>query len=88
MSDKAVQVDRSITGCVVSNKMDKTAVVLVNRRLKHPIYQKFITRSTRYKIHDPENVCQMGDIVEIKSCRPLSKGKSWMLVKVKEGSVA
>jgi small subunit ribosomal protein S17 len=79
---------RTLTGRVVSNKMNKTVTVMVERRVKHPLYGKFITRSTKYHVHDEENTCQEGDTVQIKECRPMSKTKSWQLHKVVERAVA
>ena len=81
MSEKA-EVRRTVTGKVVSNRMDKTATVLIERKVKHPVYGKYIRRSTRLHIHDAENTCQEGDTVVIEQCRPLSKTKSWRLVEV------
>ena len=75
---------RMVTGRVVSDKMDKTITVLVERRVKHPIYGKFITRSTKLKAHDEANECKMGDLVTISESRPLSKTKSWTLSKIEE----
>jgi len=75
---------RTITGRVVSDKMDKTITVLVERKVKHPLYGKFIRRSTKVHAHDENNVCKEGDTVIIKQCRPLSKSKNWSLVKVVE----
>ncbi|MBM4206573.1 MAG: 30S ribosomal protein S17 [Gammaproteobacteria bacterium] len=75
---------RTVTGKVVSNKMDKTITVLVERVVKHPVYGKYIKRSTKLMAHDENNVCQEGDIVSITSCRPLSKHKSFRLVEVLE----
>ncbi|MGX9418080.1 30S ribosomal protein S17 [Vibrio sp. RC27] len=80
MSDKI----RTQTGRVVSNKMDKSIVVAIERVVKHPIYGKFIKRTTKVHAHDETNDCGLGDTVEIKECRPLSKTKSWTLVKVVE----
>lgn len=71
-------------GTVVSNKMDKTAVVAVDRRVQHPKYRKFLTRRVRYKVHDAENQCEIGDTVLIAECRPLSRDKRWRLTKVME----
>lgn len=71
--------ERTATGTVISNKMDKTITVLVERRVKHPIYGKYITRSTKLHAHDESNECKIGDIVTIKETRPLSKTKTWML---------
>lgn len=75
---------RTLTGHVVSDKMDKSAVVLVERRVKHPLYGKFIRRSTKFHIHDENNDCRQGDKVTIRACRPVSKTKSWALVEVVE----
>lgn len=84
MSDTG-QVEKTagtISGRVISNKMDKTITVLVERKVKHPLYGKFIRRSTKVHAHDEDNVCNEGDTVVIQQCRPLSKTKSWNLVKV------
>jgi small subunit ribosomal protein S17 len=78
---------RSLSGRVVSNKMDKTIAVTVERRMKHPLYKKYIRRSTRLLAHDEGNECQEGDMVLIEECRPLSKNKSWRLVKIVEKAV-
>ncbi len=77
---------RTITGKVVSNKMDKTITVLVERVVKHPVYGKYIKRSSKLMAHDEQNVCQEGDLVSITSCRPLSKHKSFKLVEVLESA--
>lgn len=76
-----------LTGKVVSNKMDKSITVLVERRIRHPKYGKMITRSTKIKAHDENNSCQQGDIVRIKESRPISKTKAWVLVDIVEASV-
>jgi small subunit ribosomal protein S17 len=68
---------RVMQGVVVSDGADKTVVVRVERRVKHPIYKKFIRRSKKFHAHDPENRFKVGDIVRIQECRPLSKLKSW-----------
>ena len=81
MSEKP-EVRRTVTGKVVSNRMDKTATVLIERRVKHPVYGKYIRRSTKLHVHDAQNACQEGDTVTIEECRPLSKSKSWRLVEV------
>lgn len=78
------QVARSITGRVVSNKMDKTVTVLVERKEPHPLYKKYIKRSSKLQAHDENNECNEGDVVTIEQCRPLSKNKSWRLVSVVE----
>ncbi|HIX55216.1 MAG TPA: 30S ribosomal protein S17 [Candidatus Sphingobacterium stercoripullorum] len=72
------------TGLVVSDKMDKTIVVSVERRVKHPLYGKFIKRTTKFKAHDEENSCGIGDTVVIMETRPLSKSKRWRLVEILE----
>jgi len=72
---------RTMTGRVTSNKMDKTVTVLVERRLKHPLYGKFITHSKKYHAHDENNQFLIGDTVLIEECRPLSKTKSWKVIK-------
>ena len=76
--------NRALTGTVVSNKMDKTITVLIERRVKHPLYGKFIRRSTKVHAHDEANECNQGDVVTVEQCRPLSKTKTWRLVKVLE----
>ncbi len=81
MSDNTEKL-RTITGRVVSNKMDKTVAVLVERLVKHPIYGKYIRRSTKLLAHDEANVCREGDVVLITSCRPYSKNKTFKLVEV------
>jgi small subunit ribosomal protein S17 len=74
--------NRTLEGRVVSDKMDKTITVMVERKVKHPIYGKFIRRSTKVHAHDEANECGIGDTVVVEQCRPLSKSKSWRLVKV------
>ena len=76
--------NRTLTGCVVSDKMDKTITVQVERRVKHPLYGKFIRRSTKVHAHDEANECKQGDVVTVEQCRPLSKSKTWRLVKIVE----
>jgi small subunit ribosomal protein S17 len=75
---------RVLVGRVVSNKMHKSATVLIERTVKHPLYGKFVRRSTKLHIHDENNTCGMGDTVMIEECRPISKTKAWRLVKVVE----
>ena len=70
------------TGVVVSNKMDKTAVVLVERKYLHPLYSKVIRASNKFKAHDEKNECQIGDLVEIAETRPISRDKCWRIVKI------
>jgi small subunit ribosomal protein S17 len=76
--------NRTLTGRVVSNKMQKTITVLIERRVKHPVYGKFITRSTKVHAHDEENKCQIGDTVTVQQSRPLSKTKAWRLLDIVE----
>jgi small subunit ribosomal protein S17 len=72
------------TGVVVSNSMDKSIVIAVKRKVKHPIYGKFINRTKKLMAHDEDNTCKVGDTVRISETRPLSKNKSWRLVEVIE----
>jgi small subunit ribosomal protein S17 len=85
MSENKEQL-RTIVGRVVSNKMDKTVSVLVERIIKHPVYGKYIKRSTKLLAHDENNQCQEGDLVAITSCRPMSKRKSFRMVEIIESS--
>lgn len=85
MSNEAKDL-RVIVARVVSAKMDKTAVVEIVRKVRHKLYNKYIKRFTRIFVHDEENVCNEGDLIAITQCRPLSKNKSWKLVKVIESS--
>lgn len=73
---------RTVTGRVISDKMDKSITVLVERKVPHPIYGKYVKRSTKLHAHDEQNECNEGDTVSIQECRPISKSKSWRLVKV------
>ena len=77
---------RMATGRVVSNKMDKTITVLVERRVKHPVYGKYITRSSKIHAHDESNQCGIGDTVTVAETRPISKTKTWKLVEVVESA--
>jgi small subunit ribosomal protein S17 len=79
---------RTLTGKVVSNKMDKSITVLIERRVKHPVYGKYITRSTKLHAHDENNVCKEGDVVTIAECRPISKTKAWAVVEVVEAAAS
>ena len=81
---EASGVTRTLVGQVVSDKMDKTMTVLVERRVKHPLYKKYIRRSTKLHAHDEENACRVGDLVSIEQCRPFSKTKSWRLHQIIE----
>ena len=71
-------------GIVVSNKMDKSVIVSVKRKVKHPIYGKYVNKTTRFFAHDEENACNIGDTVKIMESRPYSKNKSWRLVQIIE----
>lgn len=75
---------RTLTGKVVSDKMDKTITVLIERRVKHPLYGKYLSKSTKLKAHDENNDCRIGDRVTIAESRPLAKTKSWALVNIDE----
>ena len=77
-------IKRTQTGRVVSNKMDKTVTVLLERKIKHALYGKYIKRSTKLLAHDEENSCGEGDKVMIAECRPLSKSKSWRVIEILE----
>lgn len=75
---------RVLQGIIVSDKMEKTIVVRIDRRVKHPLYKKVITRSTKLHVHDENSTGKMGDVVLIKECRPKSKSKSWELLNILE----
>ena len=79
---ETTETTRIVTGKVISDKMDKSATVMIERKVKHPVYGKYIRRSTKLHIHDAENTCQEGDTVIIEQCRPISRTKSWRLVEV------
>jgi len=83
MSEEA-RTTRSVSGRVLSSKAHKTITVVIERRVQHPLYGKFIRRRTKLHAHDENNDCQEGDLVLIEECRPLSKTKAWRLVKVLE----
>ncbi len=85
MTEKVLRIQ---SGTVVSDKMNKSAVVLIERKVKHPIYGKFVKKSTKLHIHDENNECGVGDVVQVSECRPISKTKSWTLVKVVEKATA
>lgn len=87
-SNETTKIIRTLTGQVVSNKMQKTITVLVERKIKHPKYGKYIKRSTKLHVHDEEQLCQEGDIVMIEPCRPLSKTKAWRLHKIISQAIA
>ena len=83
-AETQTSIHRRLTGRVVSDKMDKTVTVLVERKVKHALYGKFVTRSRKYHAHDEQNEFHPGDVVMIEECRPLSKTKAWRVVKVLE----
>lgn len=78
------EIGRTVVGKVTSNKMDKTIVVQIERKVKHPLYGKYMRRFSKMYAHDNDNVCMIGDVVLIKQSRPLSKTKNWVLVEVVE----
>ncbi len=85
MSEKQEQrTQRTVTGRVVSNKMDKTVSVSIERLVKHPMYGKYIRRTTKLLAHDESNECRQGDTVAIAECRPMSKRKAWQVVNIVE----
>jgi small subunit ribosomal protein S17 len=84
VEQEKTKIARSLTGTVVSDKMDKTVTVLVERRVKHPLYGKVIRLSKKYHAHDEENGCHEGDTVVIEECRPISRTKAWKVVRVVE----
>jgi small subunit ribosomal protein S17 len=77
-------VNRTLQGRVVSDRMDKSVTVRIERRVKHPLYGKFVRKSTKVHAHDENNECQVGDVVLVEQCRPLSKTKSWRFVRLVE----
>lgn len=86
MNEKKM-IKRMLIGRVVSDKMEKTVTVLVERRVKHPMYDKIIVRSSRYHAHNDANMAKIGDLVEIQESRPLSKTKAWFVVRLVEKAV-
>ena len=84
MSATDTDVARSVTGVVTSDKMDKTVTIMVERRVRHPLYGKIIKRSSKFHVHDENNECNIDDVVMVEQCRPISKLKSWRLVKIVE----
>lgn len=75
---------KTMVGIVTSDKMDKTVVVTIKDRVKHPLYNKIVDKSVKYKAHDEKNECGVGDKVQIMECRPLSKDKNWRVVEIIE----
>jgi small subunit ribosomal protein S17 len=82
MNEAVTETNRTIQGIVVSDKMDKTITVMMERKVRHPVYGKFVKRSTKVHAHDEDNVCKEGDTVIVEQCKPISKSKTWRLVKV------
>ncbi|MGP1609969.1 MAG: 30S ribosomal protein S17 [Burkholderiales bacterium] len=78
---------RMVSGKVVSNKMNKSITVLVERRVKHPVYGKYVSKSSKLHAHDEKNECQPGDVVTVKEVRPISKTKTWALVSIDERAI-
>jgi small subunit ribosomal protein S17 len=83
MSEQAAE-NRTLQGRVVSDKMDKGITVVIERRVKHPLYGKYVSKSTKVHAHDENNECQTGDLVVVEQCRPLSKTKKWRFIKLIE----
>ena len=79
---------RTLTGKVVSNKMDKSITVLVERRVRHPVYGKYMTKSSKVHAHDEKNECNVGDVVSLSESKPISKTKAWQLVSILENASA
>ena len=77
---------RTKSGVVTSDKMNQTVTVMIERKIKHPLYKKYIKKSTKIHAHDPDNKCQQGDLVKIAECRPISKTKSWKVVEIVEST--
>jgi small subunit ribosomal protein S17 len=84
MTQQDTSTNRTLQGRVVSDRMDKTITVLVERRVKHPVYGKYVKRSTKVHAHDENNECRIGDTVIVELCRPLSKSKTWRLLQLVE----
>ena len=78
---------RTLVGRVVSDKLEKTVTVLIERRVKHPMYDKIIVRSSKYHAHNDDNAAKTGDLVEIEECRPLAKTKAWVVTKLIQKAV-
>lgn len=87
MSEETGKLSRTLVGRVVSNKMDKTVTVRVERRVKHPVYGKYVVRTTKYHAHDETNQVNEGDLVEIAETRPISKTKTWTVKRVVQQAV-
>ena len=85
-TNETAKTGRTVTGRVTSDKMDKTITVMVERRERHPMYGKYVSRRSKIHAHDEQNECKVGDLVLVKECRPISRNKSWKLVKVVESA--
>ena len=83
-AEKTPAAKRTLQGVVTSSAGDKSATIMIERRIKHPVYGKFIKRSTKIRLHDEANECNKGDTILIEECRPMSRTKSWKLVKIVE----
>jgi len=83
-TETATTTKRTIQGVVTSSAGDKSATIMIERRIKHPLYGKIIKRSTKLHVHDENNECNKGDVIQVEECRPMSKTKSWKLVKIVE----
>ena len=86
-AEKAQTNPRTVSGVVVSDRMQKSITIKVERRVKHPVYGKYVRKSSKIHAHDEENTCKIGDIVTVIECRPLSKTKTWMLQSVDVRSI-
>lgn len=84
MNEQQAAENRTLQGRVVSDKMNKGVTVLVERRVKHPLYGKFVRKSTKVHAHDENNECHVGDVVVVEQCRPLSKTKKWRFIRMVE----
>ena len=84
MKTEQAKIKRILQGEVIGNKMNKTILVLIVRKVKHPLYGKYVKRLTKIQVHDEKNLCNEGDIVKIAECRPISKTKQWKLVELVE----
>lgn len=84
MTEKQQKISRTLTGRVVSDKMNKSITVLVERRVQHPKYGKFVRRSSKIHAHDENNSCHVGDLVVIRECKPISKTKAWELQEIQK----
>lgn len=80
------KVQKTKSGVVTSDKMNQTVTVMIERKIKHPLYKKYVKKSTKVHAHDPENKCSEGDLVRIAECRPISKTKSWKVVEIVEAA--